>query len=79
MYIYTHICMSLSLSLSLCIYIYIYIHIHLSTWVGASHKCFVPDKPSPVYGQFSSFQFARFQIEGLKSQNHCLCSLQIAL
>ena len=39
--------------------------------------------PRPVgrlnSGRFSYFRFARFQIEGLKSQNQCLCSLQIAL
>ena len=30
------------------------------------------------YGQFSSFEFDKTQIEGLKSQNHCLSSLQKA-
>ena len=28
------------------------------------------------FGQFSYFQFAQFQIEGLKSQNHCSSPLQ---
>ena len=31
------------------------------------------------HGQFSKFRFAKIQIEGLKSQNHCLCSIQYAL
>ena len=31
------------------------------------------------YGHFSYFRFAKFQVEGLKSQNRCLCSLQNAL
>ena len=34
---------------------------------------------SESYGQLSYVQFAAFQIEGLESQNHCLCSLQTAL
>ena len=32
-----------------------------------------------AYDQCSYFQFAELQIEGLKSQSHCLCSLQDAL
>ena len=31
--------------------------------------------PYGPYGQFSWLQLARFQTEGLKSQDHCLCSL----
>ena len=31
------------------------------------------------YGQLSYFQFAKIQIEGLKSQSRCLCSFQDAL
>ena len=45
------------------------------------HGDFTMSPPTIVYRrssnikrqtQFSSFQFARFPIEGLKSQNHCL-------
>ena len=42
---------------------------------GRSHA----DAEHVVHGQFSRFQSATFQIEGLKSRNHCLCSLQNAL
>ena len=30
-------------------------------------------------GQFLQLQFAQFRIEGLESQNRCLCSIQFAL
>ena len=43
-------------------------------WQMVAHR-----QPLEPYGQFSYFQFARFQAEGLKSQSHCLFSLQHAL
>ena len=47
--------------------------------VPRSSRSLAFQRADSEYGQFSKFQFARFQTEGLKSQNHCLFSLQDAL
>ena len=36
-------------------------------------------RPVSLYGRFSQLRFAKFQVEGLESQDHCLFSLQNAL
>ena len=50
---------------------------------GATYKvvrfCILRPRAHSLCGQFSEVQFAKFIIEGLKSQNHCLCSLHVAL
>ena len=74
------------------VYIYIYIYIHTEELHIIYNKlCYMgggdsrmtiafPRGQDRKYGQFSYFQFARIQIEGLKlSHNHCLRSLQNAL
>ena len=81
MYIYIYIHMYMY------IYIYIYIHIFNVKWYsawctisnqGRSKTSLAPSQETP-FGQFSNFRFTESDIEGLKSQSHCLWQPQVAL
>ena len=92
LYIYVYIYMYISMHISYVhIYayiisyyiIYIYIYIYYTMRSQLSEQSSVdkvnPVRAQPPCGQFSQFQFAHFQFEGLESQNHCLVLLQHAL
>ena len=67
-YIYIYICMY--------VYIYRYIYTHMYMyWHAWFAACRVPDAPLSVL----VIPVSKLQVEGLKCQNHCSCSLQHVL